>query len=379
MSDETRMILEMLKEGRINATEAASLLEAIKGPSREAGRDDDDVHREERDVAANARRMAREAKLQMKAELRRARDEADEVFKEIREDIVSSVDRDIIDEAVEGGLSKLGVLVSGIVGNISGSEFSFPETIVGELPAVDVPTIVIQGVNGRITVQPRQSDEQTYELKTLGRLRAASESEAQAALKELYTIRNTDQGPVIAAEKVFGQSKTVDFCLSLPKGRKYNLELRSTNGSVTVGELKVGTARITTTNGKILLCADGDEFILHSTNGRVEVEGCAASTSCGTVNGRIVYACPRPISGQASLSTVNGSIRISVPSDSPVEIGFSGESRTGTVRSSLSGQTILLEERRRVGRKLHTRKDGQKPPLQIEAKSVVGSIHIEEA
>ena len=378
MSDETRMILEMLKEGRINASEAASLLEALKvAPIDDEG--ESRSPRDERDAAANARRIAREAKLQMKAELRRARDEADEVFREIREDITSSVDRDVIDEAVEGGLSRLGVLVSGIVGSLSGSEFSFPETIEGELPDVDVPTVVIQGVNGRITVESRESDRSTYELKVRGRLRAASESEAQEALKELYTVKNTDQSLVIAAEKVFGQSKTADFSLLLPRGRKYNLELRSTNGSINVGDLKVGTARITTTNGKILLSAEGDEFILHSTNGRVEVEGCAALTSCGTVNGRIVYACPRPISGSASLSTVNGSIRITVPESSPVEIGFSGESRTGSVRSSLSGQTVLLDERRRVGRKLHTRKAGQKPSLQIEAKSVVGSIHIEEA
>lgn len=378
MSDETRMILEMLKEGRINATEAAALLEALKAPSGSVGSEPLSM-REDRDAAANARRLAREAKLQMKHELRRARDEADEAFGIIRDEIASRVDRDVIGEAVEGGLSKLGILVSGIVSSISGAEFSYPETIVGELPEVDTPTVVIQGVNGRITVQTRHSDEPTYELKVLGRLRASSEAEARAALKGLYTVKTTEQSLVIAAEKVFGQSKTADFSLSLPGGRKYNLELRSTNGSITVGELKLGTARITTTNGKILLCADGEEFVLHSTNGRVEVEGCAALTSCGTVNGRIIYACPRPVSGSASLSTVNGSIRITVPSKSPVEISFSGESRNGSVRSSLSGQEILTSEPRRVGRKLQTRKAGELPPLQFRAKSVVGSIHIDEA
>ncbi|HSL94051.1 MAG TPA: hypothetical protein VK905_05545, partial [Bacillota bacterium] len=229
MSDETRMILEMLKDGRISATEAASLLEAVRGQS-ETGSRQESTRDDDRDVAANARRLAREAKMQMKAELRRARDEADEVFKEIREDLSVSVDREIIDDAVEGGLSKLGALVSGLVGNISGDEFSHAETIVGELPEIDTPTVVIQGVNGRITVYPRQSNEPTYELRVLGRLRAASESEAKAAIKELYTVQNTEQGLVIAAEKVFGQGKTVDFSLSLPHGRKYNLELRSTNG-----------------------------------------------------------------------------------------------------------------------------------------------------
>lgn len=372
------MVLEMLKEGRITATEAASLLEALKSDTQRPA-DPDFVEGIARDATTTAKRIAREAKSQMKAELKRVREEADDAFREIKDDIDSNLSREVIDDAVEGGLSHIGSLVSGIIGNLSGSEYKYPKTMTGELPEGDVVTVAIRGVNGRIVVEPFASDDGQFELKAVGKLRAASEEEAREALSELYTVQQTGQGLVITAEKVFGQSKSVDFSLRLPGDRKYALELRSTNGSITVGALQVTTARITTTNGKIKLAADGEEFVLHSTNGRVEVDGCAEKTSCGTVNGRIVYACPRPISGQASLSTVNGSIRISLPKSSSIGLRFFGESRTGSVRSTISGQSILLDEKRRVGRKLHIERAGTEPRMEINAKSVVGSIHLDEA
>lgn len=371
------MVLEMLKEGRITATEAASLLEALKSDVQRPA-DPDFVEGIARDATTTAKRIAREARSQMRAELRRAREEADDAFREIKDDIDVNISREVIDDAVEGGLSHIGSLVTSILGNLSGSEYRYPKTITGELPEGDVVTVAIRGVNGRIVVEPFASDDGQFELKAVGKLRAASEEEALEALSELYTVQQTAQGLVIAAEKVFGQSKSVDFALRLPGDRKYALELRSTNGSITVGALQVATARITTTNGKIKLEADGEEFVLHSTNGRVEVDGCAEKTSCGTVNGRIVYACPKPLSGQASLSTVNGSIRISLPKSSSIGLRFFGESRTGSVRSDISGQSILLDEKRRVGRKLHIERAGTEPRMEINAKSVVGSIRLDE-
>lgn len=382
MSDETRMVLEMLREGRITAAEAANLLEALGGRHRPPASNQDAaaVSGNVREEAHAARRLAREAKAQIKEELRRARAEAEGVAREIREEIESEISGLDVEGAVEGGLSRLGSLVSGLVGSFSGGEFSFPESISGELPQTEVATIAIRGVNGRITVMPADPDlpPDRFELKTVSRLRASSQEEAQEALPGLYTVQTTPQGLVVAAEKVFGQSKSVSFALRLPASRKYALELNSTNGSVEVGELDVTMARVTTTNGKIRIAAQGDEFVLHSTNGRVEIDGCASQVSCGTVNGRVVYACQDPVPGKASLSTVNGSIRIFHPDDSQVGLRFFGETRTGSLRHEISGGRIVVDEKRRAGRKLHLERSGEGAWLEIEAKSVVGSISLSE-
>ncbi|MDP3487597.1 MAG: DUF4097 family beta strand repeat-containing protein, partial [Bacillota bacterium] len=176
-----------------------------------------------------------------------------------------------------------------------------------------------------------------------------------------------------------GQSRTVHFHLRLPAGLKYDLEFRSTNGSVQVGSINASVLRAATTNGKVVVEGDASEMDLTSTNGRVELRGCAAKLHCRTVNGRIAVDCFAPQPGTMDLTTVNGGITVRMKQALGLGVRFTGSTVSGGVSSELKEQQVLTDERRTVGRKLSVQTRGeQKQWLSITARSVHGPINISQ-
>jgi DUF4097 and DUF4098 domain-containing protein YvlB len=404
MSEETKMILEMLREGRITADEAANLLEALRTPAtaRPAVRDGN-LRESDRRARLDAREAAREAKAKLREDLRVARLEAREAVREAKAQLKDELremrihqsddaddyeDDDELDaeededegededeETHTSGLERLGALFG-----LGGVAYSWDEKREGDLPNSQVVKVVIRGVNGRIQVEPLAQRSPKWELRVEKSVRAASRALAEAASQDLYTVQTTDQSLIIEAKKVFGQTQTVHFRLLLPPDRVYDLDLGSTNGSVEIGSLNLGQAKATTTNGKVFLQAQARELLLGSTNGRIEVAGCASDVQCRTVNGRIAMVCPIPEEGNMRLSTVNGSISVRVGAREGLGLRFRGDTVAGSVTSTLQRQEIVSDERRRVGRKLVVQRGATSGPvLSIHANTVHGSITLEEA
>ncbi|KAF0193834.1 MAG: hypothetical protein FD169_2214 [Bacillota bacterium] len=425
MSEETKMVLQMLSDGKISADQAANLLQALSAasPKIEAQmimpNNLDDLRektRRARQQAKDASRAAREEMHEVKQATREAMREAKERLKEekealrerlrgIREShqeeletrveqlegelenslaVLEKDDNDDEDEQAfqhtvirksSYALGKLGSVLGGLWG--LGHTYSWEDTKKGQFKGADVYKIAIHGVNGRITVEPTDSEE--WELAATKSLTAGSEAEAKRLAEDMYSLEENTRSLVVHAKKVFGQSRTVHFHLRLPAGLKYDLELRSTNGSVQVGSINVSALRAATTNGKVVVESDAREMELTSINGRVELRGYAAKLHCRTVNGRIAVDCSAPQPGVMDLTTVNGGIMVRITQAPALGVRFIGSTVSGGVSSELKDQQVLTDERRAVGRKLSVQTRGeQKQWLSITARSVHGPINLSQ-
>ena len=433
MSDETKMVLQMLSDGKISADQAANLLQALSvvPPKPEAqmpfSSNSDDLREATRIARQNAKeasRAAREELLEVKQATREAMREVKERLREEktalrerlrgmrdshREEYENQVERiqhelesdledlEDIDEIEEDGgdddddtehafehkvirksghaFGKLGSVLGSLWG--LGRVYSWEDTKKGHFKGADVYKVAIHGVNGRITVEPSDSDE--WQLVATKSLTASSEAEAKQLAEDMYSLEEGAHSLVVHGKKVFGQSRTVHFHLRLPAALKYDLELRSTNGSVQVGSINALGLRAATTNGKVVVESNADEMELTSTNGRVELHGCAPKLQCRTVNGRIVVECLTPQSGVMDLTTVNGGIAVRMKQAPDLGVRFTGSTVSGGVSSELKEQQVLTDERRTVGRKLSVQTRGeQKNWLVITARSVHGPINVSQ-
>lgn len=431
MSDETKMVLQMLSDGKISADQAANLLQALSvvSPKLEAQMpfpsNPDDLRAATRIVRQNAKeasRAAREELNEVKQATREAMREVKERLREEkaalrerlhgirdshREEYENQVERiqhelesdvedledveDIKEDDDDGGtehafehrvirksghaFGKLGSVLGSLWG--LGRVYSWEDTKKGQFKGAELYKVAIHGVNGRITVEPSDSDE--WQLIATKSLTASSETEAKQLAEDMYSLAESARSLVVHGKKVFGQSRTVHFHLRLPAGLKYDLELRSTNGSVQVGSINALGLRAATTNGKVVVESNADEMDLASTNGRVELRGCSPKLQCRTVNGRIVVECLTPQSGVMDLTTVNGGIAVRIKQVPDLGVRFAGSTVSGGISSELREQQVLTDERRTVGRKLSVQTRGeQKNWLSITARSVHGPINVSQ-
>jgi len=321
MSEETRIVLQMLSAGKISADEAADLIKALQDKNAEPKLEPlnalgvalGDL---ERHARLQAKVVARQTKERLRYEVREAADALKEHIHEAKE---------MVRESSNSG----GVL--GVIGNLfdklQSPNFSWHESLTGEVEAGSNTKVVIEGVNGRIEVLP--SNESIWRLETEKCVYARDRAEAEAKAKNLYAVESGAGLLRISAKQVFGQSSMVHFRLLWPAARLCDLELRSVNGSIRACLTTMGSVRIGTTNGKVELQGEAERAELSSTNGRVLMAGCAKSITASTVNGGLRVLCPVPREGEWQLSSVNGSIK--------VELGENAELGTKIVLSSAQG------------------------------------------
>lgn len=418
MSEETKMVLQMLSDGKISADQAANLLQALSAVSpkneaqmtvlsnpddlreatriaRQEAREASRAAREEmhevkqatREAMREARERLREEKQALRERLRGIRENHQEEYEDRMEQIESELEssEDLLEEDHNEGIEhkvirrggfafgRLGSVLGGLWG--LGRVYSWEDTKKGQFRGADVYKVAIHGVNGRITVEPTEGTE--WELISTKSLTASSEAEAKQLAEDMYSLEEKPHSLVVHAKKVFGQSRTVHFHLRLPVDANYDLELRSTNGSVQVGSINASLLRAATTNGKVVVESNASEMELTSTNGRVELRGCAAKLHCRTVNGRVAVDCLTPEAGEMELTTVNGGISVRIKQEPELGVRFTGSTVSGGVSSELKDQQVLTDERRKVGRKLTVQTRGeQKQWLSITARSVHGPINL---
>jgi DUF4097 and DUF4098 domain-containing protein YvlB len=450
MSEEAKMILEMLRDGKITADEATRLLNAAQPAKRthesegaffsdlreaasevvqrarkeakEAVRRANEVLRaEERDVREQARELAKVARDEMREKLREAKQRLKEMRRELKqrlrresaagdlaeetEEEIESMQEDIdamqedIDEmqeqveemqdeieefededrgqAADDERREPGVLANVISVLGGGQTYHWQENLSGELPNVPVPHIAVRGVNGRVVVE--LTDDAKWHLTAEKSARAANAAEAKALSRNLYSVETTAEGLVIAAKKVFGQARAVNFHLRLPQSHVYDLDLSSVNGSVRVQGVAAKRLRASTTNGQVAVESTASEISLSSVNGRVELCGAAASVACRTVNGSLAVTCPTLQAGTMTLDTVNGSITVRLTDSQDVGLKIKGSNVHGSVEAEGLGLKVDVV-RHTVGRQLRAESEGNFPAwLEVVAKSVHGSINIAPA
>lgn len=153
-------------------------------------------------------------------------------------------------------------------------------------------------------------------------------------------------------DRMFGSGNrpVVNFTIKVP--RQTNPELRSTNGRLVVSDI------------------EGDA-VLKTTNGKIEAEGLKGSVDARTTNGSISVVIQHfRDDDQLDLSTTNGSIKLSLPSDVAADI------KASTVNGSIRTDFPLKVQGRISRKRLNGEINGGGG--MIDLSTVNGSISIRE-
>jgi len=128
--------------------------------------------------------------------------------------------------------------------------------------------------------------------------------------------------------------------------------------------------KIETVNGQVTVSDVRGPVTASTVNGNINAEGLVAHTSLETVNGNISARFDEVASGQTiSLKTVNGSCKLSLPSDAAAYV------KAQTVNGGVNSKVPIKQDEARRN-KLHGQ-IGQSPGANIEAESVNGNITLD--
>jgi hypothetical protein len=183
-----------------------------------------------------------------------------------------------------------------------------------------------QGGEIRVSASP----DNVVKIRAREKIRAGSESEADALLMKLDLTLEQSGNDVVASAKYersaagfhFGSwpPVSVDFVITVPAS--FLAELHTSGGSVTVGDL-AGKVKARTSGGSITLGRIGAEVDARTSGGDITLDGARGSVRLHTSGGGISVGA---VSGEAELGTSGGSIRI--------------DSIEGALRASTSGGSI---------------------------------------
>lgn len=357
MNEERLFILKMLEEGKINAEEAAALLEALEADeapgdydeSRENGQSrDESARRPEGSAGEDASEklekswgdFSREFAQQIRESVQQAmrgvphiKDELRENLSEVREEIAHSL-KGVREEIKKGPLvdvSGLRYLLANLFGR--GPSHVHEEEIKGVWARGVQPEIELLTKNGSVTVIGW--DEPHYRVIVRKRAYGLDENEAKRLLQRAVRITCDEQGLQVICQE--GDRVGASIEARVPKSYVYSIAAASTNGAVTIEGVEVTQAKATTTNGAVRAkSVKGIQLVVHTTNGRISCNEVQVNDiGARTTNGAITW---EGSALQARLTTTNGSIRLapSLPlTGGPVD----GGDETGTITGHYTAQT----------------------------------------
>ncbi|SET18417.1 DUF4097 family beta strand repeat-containing protein [Anaerobranca gottschalkii] len=139
-----------------------------------------------------------------------------------------------------------------------------------------------------------------------------SGEKAEDLVKSYKVLKLKENG--IETENYKNRRLKIDYDITLPQNVVAELYTTSTNGKVDLQNLKLVQGKINSVNGKINIDnVFAKEMEISGVNGIIKVEGEIENLKADTVNGGISLVDKGNHQGDVHLSTVNGSIRLSLP------------------------------------------------------------------
>lgn len=270
--------------------------------------------------------------------------------------------------------------VTSVIGDFSGPRYEFPTEITGLFTADEVPLRIFTG-NGHIEL--KAWDQSGYKAQIVVKARGSTEAEARNRASEAYLVKATESGFELESNRRYDWSDLSVHCtLYLPREKAYRLEARSGNGHIRVEEVTLIDGTANSGNGRITLRGlSADRLSVRSGNGSVEIDGDILQLEAGTGNGSMKVIPMGRRSESYQLKTGNGSITIDTGRLSR-ETGLYLDTHTGMGSINL-GRTDLIFERdeRNVGNKRVVARnqayDSADCRVAIRASTGLGSISVE--
>jgi len=185
----------------------------------------------------------------------------------------------------------------------------------------------IRSVNGEIEVSSWSQDK--VEIKAEIKVKAGSRPKAEDLLEEIEIVIDHDSDRIrVEADYpkrlgrngfinwAFGSNASVSVRYWIKVPEKANIDLKTVNGGIGAKNVE-GRAELETTNGGIEASEMKGTICVQTTNGSVRVKVDSFSESdeiiLRTINGSVRLALPSDVSADLEASTVNGSIRTDFP------------------------------------------------------------------
>ncbi len=285
-----------------------------------------------------------------------------------------------LEEIITKATSQIGPLVTSIMESFSfGGDGHLVVEKFDWVPDSEDENVVINTnlQNGSVKIYQDDDIEQIH-VKLNKRVKADKERVSEIA-KNLVKVKQAGNIISIEVEKRFSNRHSVSAEIYLPEKYKYDCNLKSVNGSITLEEVVGDAFLISTTNGKIVIKDSAAKIIqAGSTNGSIRCEASAKKVDLRTSNGSIRHFITEKTKGEMNLSTVNGSVRVYLESDECASVV--AKSKVGSIK--LDGEWIILRQiKGRVGNDLVAHQKGcdlETADIKITATTSQGSIKIIE-
>lgn len=333
MSEEQKLILDMLSEGKISVEEAQKLLENLGGLQPP------------------------------KAETRQ---EKRQQPKSIVENIV---------ETLRSGLSNLNFSFG------DASRIVLEESHTGNFSSRQVE-LDLDVRNGSLRLLP--SEDGSFHLDVIKRVNAGTREQAEEIVAG-YRFAEYDGQRLKAGDtecRNLGNRVNISLRLRLPAGHVYTGRVVSKNGAIDVSGIDVGEISLSTVNGAVHMAkVTGAEVAANTVNGSISLEGSLDQVEARTTNGSISLFNMGEDS-KISLKTVNGRIKVQLPARGDIGYAVDARATSGTVRLEHSVLTDKFSvQRLGAGRKIEgstTNWDYAQHKISLYLRSVNGSIGIQE-
>ncbi|UCD45440.1 MAG: DUF4097 family beta strand repeat protein [Candidatus Bathyarchaeota archaeon] len=209
----------------------------------------------------------------------------------------------------------------------------------------------VNSFNGLITVSTW--DRQEYSITVLVKARGVTDADAEKNLDRFEL--DLDEGPLGGRTRlVLGhntpQSWTSKYSLQvearLPTGATVDLDLDSSNGAISLTDIRGGAVDLRTSNGRVDLDhVTAGRAEVSTSNGDVEGVLDAPDARVDTSNGGIELRLPCTVSGRYVLRTSNAAVDITVPDLSGVGYDVDASTSNAYVEIDLDGLVYSLNQK----------------------------------
>lgn len=294
MTEEKKIILRMLREGKITEDEALTLLDSIKDNKKKP----DFSKMPQFDTSQFIEKIAQAAA---------------KIGKETKE-YIENLDFDDISIRFKGNLDQK-----------TRAERVITENIIG----LENPKLEVINRNGKINVYSWDNEEIEARANVRYDDRFVSQTYSFIKIKrdgEKITIKPDYENSsarhfsmnitVALPKKLFEEIKldSTNSGIEIKEVQANNLKVKSTNGTIVIYDTKAQTGEVSSTNAQISVRGIGGEILkINTTNGRIVVADVdSANLDINTTNGTIVITELKENVNKIDTSTNNGNISISI-------------------------------------------------------------------
>lgn len=330
VSEEKKMILEMLQSGKISTEEAQELLAALDKGVDPAPAEPNSDHQGGNFV----------------------------------EDIIGSI---------RSGLSNLP-----LVFDIDSNRIKLEQTLTGQFEAEQVD-LDLQTRNGSIRVEAW--DEPGYQLDLTLSVRATTREQAEAIVADREFVVRSGNSLMVGDRKSrqLDNKVSVSMRLRLPRQHNYLCQAKTTNGSVEIRELDLSGCQVQSANGSLRLYGiNADDVEAKTVNGSLKVEGSMGNLLGKATNGSITIDNIAETS-RNELKTVNGRVEVRIPSRENLGIIATAKTTAGSIRMEHPAMKVKEKISKPGNNFLRAATDDEaSADIELKLGSVNGSIRISD-